>query len=258
MGVSIVHKRLFVPDVAKRDVKQLKHDIEWMPGRTCVQICLADATCHLNVRKSTPKSHLSDDMQVVWDAGAPRTCRDRRIVDQIVSEAYIFATCETLKLVAHKEPMTKLSLAMKAWKTLLCSSHVQLCKAASENKNISSTASEKEADQMADLADASVFAGAGECAAKLLDEAALSEEARAELNLFMVANPTKTLSLPDLHELNEFVLSGECELASTTLDEGISVLTEGAYEVETRLGEVLPHRHAIGHLLTSSTREAQR
>ena len=44
---------------------------------------------------------------------------------------------------------------------------------------------------MADLADASVFAGAGECAAKLLDEAALSEEAKAELNLFMVANPDK-------------------------------------------------------------------
>ena len=93
----------------KSDVKQLKHDIEWMPERTCVHICLAYATCQLNVRKATPKSLLSDDMLVVWDAGAPRTCRDRRIVDQIVSEAYMFATCETLKLVAHKEPMTKLS-----------------------------------------------------------------------------------------------------------------------------------------------------
>ena len=110
---------------------------------------------------------------------------------------------------------------------------------------------------MADLADASVFAGAGECAAKLLDEAALSEEAKAELNLFMVANPTKKLSLPDLHELNEFVLSGECELASTTLDEGISVLTEGVC-AKLKPGWVLPYRHAIGHLLTSSAREARR
>ena len=55
--------------------------------------------------------------------------------------------------------------------------------------NISLKASEKEADQMADFADTSVFAGAGECAAMLLDEAAQSEEAKAELN----GEPTKKL-----------------------------------------------------------------
>ena len=46
-------------------------------------------------------------------------------------------------------------------------------------------------DQIADFADASAFAGASECAAKLLDEAALSEEAKAELYRLTVANPAK-------------------------------------------------------------------
>ena len=64
-----------------------------------------------------------------------------------------------------------------------------------------------------------------ECAAKLFDEAALSEEAKAELNRFMVADPTKTLlrCFPIMREHNEFVLSGECELASITLGDAISV-----------------------------------
>ena len=79
-------------------------------------------------------------------AGVPRTYRDRRVVDQIVSEPRMFATCGTVKLVGYKEPITQLSLARKAWKTLLYSSHVQVCKAASENKNISLKASAKEAN----------------------------------------------------------------------------------------------------------------
>ena len=67
-----------------------------------------------------------------------------------------------------------------------------------------------------------------ECAAKLLDEAALSG-AKAELNRFMVADPTKTLlrCFPIVREHNEFVLSGECEFASITLGDAISVLIEG-------------------------------
>ena len=29
---------------AERDVKQLKHHIEWMPDRTCERICLTDVS----------------------------------------------------------------------------------------------------------------------------------------------------------------------------------------------------------------------
>ena len=100
-------------------------------------------------------------------------------------------TCGTVTLVGYKEPTTKFSLAMKAWKTLQYSLHAQVCKAASANKNMSFKSFEKEADQVDDFADASAFVGASECAAKLLDEAALSEEAKVELNRFMVSNPTK-------------------------------------------------------------------
>ena len=46
-------------------------------------------------------------------ARVPRTCRDRRVVDQIVSEASMFATCGTIHT-------TKLSLAMKAWRRHFC------------------------------------------------------------------------------------------------------------------------------------------
>ena len=49
----------------------------------------------------------------------------------------------------------------------LRSLHVQSCKAASENKSITLKPSEKEVDQVTDFADATVFAGASECAAKL-------------------------------------------------------------------------------------------
>ena len=77
---------------------------------------------------------------------------------------------------------------------------------------------ETEADQVDDFADASAFVGASECAAKLLDEAALSEEAKVELNRFMVSNPTKNLLrfFPIVRKLDEFVLSGACELALTS------------------------------------------
>ena len=82
---------------------------------------------------------------------------------------------------------------------------------------------------MADLADASAFDGASERAAKLLGGAGLSEEAKAEFNNFMVGNPTKTpvRFFPIARELNELVLSGECEPTSMTLGDAISVLIEG-------------------------------
>ena len=96
--------------------------------------------------------------------------------------------------------------------------------------------------------------GASDCAEKLLDEAALSVEAKAELNRFMVANPTKKplRFLPIVRELDEFVLSGESATPSLGLD-GMCLR-----EIETRLGEVLEHRHAISHSFESRTREAQR
>ena len=59
-------------------------------------------------------------------ARVPRTSRDKRVVDRIVSGAFKFATCGTINLVGYKAPITKLSWAMKAWQTLLYSSHVQL------------------------------------------------------------------------------------------------------------------------------------
>ena len=74
-----------------------------------------------------------------------------------------------------------------------------------------------------------MFAGASECSAKLLDAAALSKEAKAELNRFTVANPTTKPHrfLPMVRGLNEFVLSGECELASITPGDAVSVMRQG-------------------------------
>ena len=59
-------------------------------------------------------------------ARVSRTGRDKRVVDRIVFEAFNFATCGTNSLAGYKAPIAKLSWAMKAWQTLLYSSHVQL------------------------------------------------------------------------------------------------------------------------------------
>ena len=46
MGVSIAHGSVqasfFGLAAADRDVKQLKHDVEWMPERTFERVCLTD------------------------------------------------------------------------------------------------------------------------------------------------------------------------------------------------------------------------
>ena len=115
---------------------------------------------------------------------------------------------------------------------------------------------------MANFDNASVFAGAGECAAKLLDQAALSDGAKVEPNIFMAAKTTKTPSrfLSIEREVNEFVLLGACEPASMTLGDAISVLME---DVCAKLKPDWVKFPSIGmqliaHLLASRTREAQR
>ena len=42
-----------------------------MPERTCARICRTGVSCQLNIRKSTSKSHLSDDVLDVWDEAWP-------------------------------------------------------------------------------------------------------------------------------------------------------------------------------------------
>ena len=66
-----IFKPLFGLVAAERDVKQLKHHIEWMPERTCARICVTDVSCQLNTRKATSKSHLSDDVLDVWHEAGP-------------------------------------------------------------------------------------------------------------------------------------------------------------------------------------------
>ena len=71
IGVSIDHKRFqhsfFGPDAGKRDVKHLHHHIGVMPERTGARICRMYVSCHLNIRKTTSKPDLSDDMLDVTD-----------------------------------------------------------------------------------------------------------------------------------------------------------------------------------------------
>ena len=137
----------------------------------------------------------------------------------------MFATCGTINLVGHKRAHNKAFVddaGLEGTSVFIACSSGQSCIRKPES---SLHASGKDADQMADLAGASTFAGASESVAKLLDEAALSEEAKAEFDRFMVANPTKNTSalFAEVRELNEFVLSGECEPASITLGDAISV-----------------------------------
>ena len=124
-------------------------------------------------------------------ARVPHTCRDGRVGGQIVSEAFMFATCGTIHLVGYKGPMTKAFVVDKGLEGTSMFIPCSIVQGCIENEKTSLKASEKEADHMADFADASVFPGANECAAKLLDGAALLEEAKAELNRITVANTTK-------------------------------------------------------------------
>ena len=65
-----IFKPLFGLVAAERDVKQLKHNIEWMP-ETHVRADLCDA-CVMPIEhtKSESKSHLSDALDV-WDEAGP-------------------------------------------------------------------------------------------------------------------------------------------------------------------------------------------
>ena len=180
------------------------------------------ATVPVGERGRVKSKTFSDMMFPMIDstlAGVPRTCRDKRVVDHNCFRNFNVRHLWDNQLVGDEEPITKFSFAMKAWKTLPCSSHFQLCKTPSEKKSISLTESDKEADLKADFADATVCVRAVECAAKLLGEAALSEDAKAELNRIMVAIPTKKPLpvLPIVREVHQFVVSGECELSSMTM-----------------------------------------
>ena len=121
-----------------------------------------------------------------FDACTSGAHSDKRVVDHIVSEAFMFATCGTINLVGCKDPIAELSLAMKAWKTLLYSSHV-MCQTHWHRRSLLFG---RLLFQMFSMRCSRFRIGVSECVAKLLGEAALSED-NAELNRFMVANPTK-------------------------------------------------------------------
>ena len=73
MGVSIDHKRFQTSflDLSLASMKQLNHHIGVMPERTRARICLMHVPCHLNIRKTTSKPDLSDDMLDVSDEAGP-------------------------------------------------------------------------------------------------------------------------------------------------------------------------------------------
>ena len=114
---------------------------------------------------------------------------------KLFPKAFMFATCGTPKLVGYKEPITKLSMMMEAWKTLLHSSYVQLSKAPTENKKTSLKTSEKKpSKEQTSPMPVRLLVLASALRSCLL-ELPCRREVKAELNRFMVAN-TKTSSLP--------------------------------------------------------------